>query len=218
MPRPTTLWTALVWLGLSWTPGYAQDQSQDLSQPQTPPSLGDIARQARKDKEKNSNKPKTIITDDTLSASKSLSGLVDLGSSQSVGDSAAMSKALSRLEEAESELNKLDMLDRATLAKAVLMDNDVAFPNRRNWEDRLYYEKQHYVSHERELIVEVKKTAAQVESWKASQGGKKLDSNDPRVQQLKSRVAEIIQDALRTEQDYRAVVMEGWDLAKQAKH
>ena len=218
MPRPTTLWTALVWLGLSWTPGYAQDQSQDLSQPQTPRSLGDIARQARKDKEKNSNKPKTIITDDTLSAGKSLSGLGDLGSSQSVGDSAAMSKALSRLEEAESELNKLDTLDRATLAKAVLMDNDVAFPNRRNWEDRLYYEKQHYVSHERELIVEVKKTAEQVESWKASQGGKKLDSNDPRVQQLKSRVAEIIQDALRTEQDYRAVVMEGWDLAKQAKH
>jgi len=66
--------------------------------------------------------------------------------------------------------------------------------------------------------VEVKKTAAQVESWKASRDGQKLDSNDPRVQQLKSRVAEIIQDALHTEQDYRAVVMEGWDLAKQAKH
>jgi hypothetical protein len=29
---------------------------------------------------------------------------------------------------------------------------------------------------------------------------------------------DIIQDAVRTEQDYRAVVMEGWDLAKQAKH
>jgi hypothetical protein len=179
---------------------------------------GDIARQARKDKEKSADKPKTIITDDTLPSSKSLSGLGDLGSSQSAGDSAAMSKAPSRLEQAESELNKLDTLDRATLAKAVLMDQDVAFPNRRNWEDRLYSEKQHYVSHERELIVEVKKTAAQVESWKASQGGQKLDPNDPRVQQLRSRVAEIIQDALRTEQDYRAVVMEGWDLAKQAKH
>ena len=129
-----------------------------------------------------------------------------------------MSKALSRLGEAEAQLNKLDALDRATLAKAVLMDNNADFPNRRNWEDRLYSEKQHYVSHERALIVEVKKNAAQVESWRAALGGRKLDPYDPRVQQLQSRVADIIQDALRTEQDYRAVVMEGWDLAKQAKH
>ena len=216
MLRPTTVWAAVLCLGLS-LPCNAQDQSQDQSQGQTAPSLGDIARQARKDKQKNANKPKTIITDDTLTSSKSLSGFDDLGSTQSVGDSAAISKALSRLEEAESALNKLETLDRATLAKAVLMDNDVDFPNRRDWEDRLYTEKQYYVSHERELIVEVKKTAAQVESWKVSRDGQKLDSNDPRVQQLKSRVAEIIQDALRTEQDYRAVVMEGWDLAKQAK-
>lgn len=218
MERPTTFWGAVLCLGLSWTPGYAQDPSQARSQAETPPSLGDIARQARKDKEKNANKPKTIITEDALASSKSLSGLGDLGSTQPAGDSAALSKALSRLEEAESQLNKLDALDRATLAKAVLMENDVDFPSRGNWEDRLYTEKQHYVSHERELIVEVKKAAAQVESWKASQGGHKLDPNDPRVQQLKSRVAEITQDALRTEQDYRAVVMEGWDLAKQAQH
>ena len=218
MQRPTTFWAAVLCLGLSWTPGYARDPSQDQSQAETPASLGDIARQARKDKEKNANKPKTIITEDALASSKNLSGLGDLGSTQPAGDSAALSKALSRLEEAESQLNKLDTLDRATLAKAVLMDNDVDFPSRRNWEDRLYTEKQHYVSRERELIVEVKKAAAQVESWKASQGGQKLDPNDPRVQQLKSRVAEIVQDALRTEQDYRAVVMEGWDLAKQAQH
>lgn len=217
MLRPTTFWAAVLCLGLSGRPCHAEGH-QDQSQAQTGPSLGDIARQARKDKEKNGNKPRTIITDDTLPSSNSLSGFDDLGSTQSVGDSAAMSKALSRLEEAESALNKLETLDRATLAKAVLMDNDVDFTNRRNWEDRLYTEKQHYVSHERELIVEVRKTAAQVESWKASQGGQKLDPNDPRVQQLKSRVREIIQDALRTEQDYRAVVMEGWDLAKQAKH
>jgi hypothetical protein len=218
MQRATIFWGAVLSLGLSWTPGYAQDQSPEQSQADTPPSLGDIARQARKDKEKNANKPKTIITDDALSSSKSLSGLGDLGGTQPAGDSAAMSKALSRLGEAEAQLNKLDALDRATLAKGVLMDNDVDFPNRRSWEDRLYTEKQHYVSHERELIVEVKRAAAQVESWKASLGAQKPDPNDPRVQQLKSRVAEIIQDVIRTEQDYRAVVMEGWDLAKQAKH
>jgi hypothetical protein len=218
MLRPTSFLAAVLWLAIPSTPACAQDQSQDQSQSQTQPSLGDIARQARKDKEKNAAKPKTVITDDNMPSSKGLGGLSDLGSSQATGDSSAMDKALSKLQEAESELSKLDTLDRATLAKAVLMDNDVDFPNRRNWEDRLYSQKQHYVSHERELIVEVKKTMAQVESWKASQGSQKLDPNDPRVQQLKSRVAEIIQDALRTEQDYRAVVMEGWDLAKQAKH
>ena len=217
MLRAATYLAALLCLGLFSTPGNAQDQPQDPSQAQTPPSLGDLARQARKDKEKNPSKPKTVVTDDTLPPSKSLSGFGDLGSSPSVGDPTAMSKALSRLEDAEASLDKLDTLDRATLAKAVLMDHDVDFHNRRNWEDRLYSEKQHYVSHERELLVEVKGTMAQMESWKASQGGQKLDPNDPRVQQVKSRLAGIIQDALRTEQDYRAVVMEGWDLAKQAK-
>ena len=129
-----------------------------------------------------------------------------------------MANALAKVEEAEAELKQLDALDRTSLAKVVLLDNDVNFPNRRAWEDKLFAAKQHYVSHERELIVELKKMMAQVESWKSAQGGQKLDPGDPRAQQLKSKVTEIIQDALRTEQDYRAVVMEGWDLAKQAKH
>jgi hypothetical protein len=216
MLRLTSLLAGLVWLAFSGTSGYAQDQSQDQSQ--TPPSLGEIARQARKDKEKNATKPKTVITDETFPSSKGLGGLGDLDSSPAGGEGDAMSKALSKLQEAESALSKLDTLDRATLAKVVLMDNDVDFPNRGSWEEKLYSEKQHYVSHERELIVEVKKDMAQVESWKPAQGSQKLDPSDPRVQQLKSRMAEIIQDALRTEQAYRAVVMEGWDLAKQVKH
>src|SRR5215472_17402051 len=89
MLRPTTLWAAVLCLGLS-LPCHAQDQSQDQSQGQTAPSLGDIARQARKNREKNANKPRPIITEDTLSSSNSLSGFDDLGSTQSVGDSAAM--------------------------------------------------------------------------------------------------------------------------------
>lgn len=215
--RAATSLAALLCLGFFSTPGNAQDQSQDPPQAQTP-SLGDLARQARKDKEKNPGKPKTIITDDTLPSSKSPSGFGKLAGAPSMGDPAGMSKGLSRLGEAEAELDKLDTFDRATLAKAVLMEHDVDFPNRRNWEDRLYSEKQHYVSHERELLVEVKRTMAQMESWKASQGGQTLAPNDPRVQQVKSKLEAIIQDALRTEQDYRAAMMEGWDLAKQAKH
>ena len=139
----------------------------------------------------------------------------DLGGSQDRVDSSAMAKALAKVEEAEAGLKQLQTLDRATLAKAVLLDNDADFPNRRAWEDKLVAAKEHYVSHEGELIAELKQIVAQVQS---RQGSGKLDPNDPSSQQMKNRLLDIVQDALRTEQEYRGVVMEGWDLAKQAKH
>ena len=215
MLRPIGVVASLLWLALLATPGHAQEQSQDPVQAQTQPSLADVARQARKDKEKNAAKPKTVITDENMPSSKGLSGLGDLGGSQGGVDSGAMDKALAKVAEAEAGLRKLESLDRATLAKAILLDNDVDFPNRRLWEDKLYAAKEHYVSHEGELIVEMKQIVAQLQAWQ-SQG--KLDPKDPRAQQMKTRIAEIMQDAIRTEQGYRAVVMEGWDLAKQAKH
>jgi hypothetical protein len=218
MLRRVSFLAIFLWLTIPVAPGYAQEQPQDQSQPQ--PSLADVARQARKDKEKNAAKPKTVITEDTLPSSKGLSGLAlgDMSSSQGSDGESAMAKAWAKVDEAEAALKQLDALDRPTLAKVVLLDNDVDFPNRRSWEDKLYAAKERYVSHERELIVELKQIVTQLQSWQTSQGGKKLDPNDPRAQQMKSRILEIVQDAVRTEQDYRAVVMEGWDLAKQAKH
>jgi len=214
MLRPMSFLAALLWLIIPSTPCRAQDQTQDQAQPQ--PSLADIARQARKDKEKNAAKSKTVITDDTLPSSKGLGGLAgDLGGSQGRVDSNAMAKALAKVEEAEAGLKQLQTLDRATLAKAVLLDNDADFPNRRAWEDKLFAAKEHYVSHQGELIAELKQIVAQVQS---RQGSGKLDPNDPSSQQMKNRLLDIVQDALRTEQEYRGVVMEGWDLAKQAKH
>jgi hypothetical protein len=214
MLRPISVVAALLWLALLATPGYAQDQSQDPAQAQPQPSLADVARQARKDRERNAVKPKTVITDENMPSSKGLTGLGDLAGSQGGVDSGAMEKALAKVAEAEAGLRKLESLDRATLAKAILLDSDVDFPNRRAWEDKLYTAKEHYVSHEGEQIAEMKQILAQVQSWQ-SQG--KLDPKDPRAQQMKSKLVEIVQDAVRTEQDYRAVVMEGWDLAKQAK-
>ena len=216
MLRPIGVVASLLWLTLLATPGYAQDQSQDPTQPQPQPSLADVARQARKDKEKNAAKPKTVITDENMPSSQGLNGLAGgFNSSQGGMNSDAMAKALAKVAEAEAGLRKLESLDSATLAKAILMDNDVDFPNRRAWEDKLYAAKERYVSREGELIVEMKQIVAQLQTWQ-SQG--KLDPKDPRAQQLKTRIAEIMQDAIRTEQDYRTVVMEGWDLAKQAKH
>jgi hypothetical protein len=216
MLRPIGVLASLLWLALLATPGHAQDQSQDPAQPQPQPSLADVARQARKDKEKNAAKPKTVITDENMPSSKGLTGLAgDLGGSQGGVDSGAMAKALAKVAEAEEGLRKLESLDRATLAKAILLDNDVDFPNRQTWEEKLYAAKEHYVSHEGELIAEMKQIVGQVQSLP---GQGRLDPKDPRAQQMKTRLVQIVQDAVRTEQDYRAVVMEGWDLAKQAKH
>ena len=190
------------------TPGYAQDQ----------PSLGDVARQARKDKEKNAAQPKTVITDDNLPSSKALGGLSDLGSPRSAGDGSAMSKALEGLDRAESALNKMDPMDRTTLAKAALLDNDVDFPDRRRWEDKLYSAKQQYVSHGRELFGEMRRILADVQSLQSQSGQRKVSPDDPHAKELLRRLQEIVQDAVRTENAYQSVVVEGWDLAKQAKH
>jgi len=55
---------ALLWF--SWPPAV---RAQD---PEGQQSLGDLARQVRKDKETNSTRPKTVITDDTLPSKKGL--------------------------------------------------------------------------------------------------------------------------------------------------
>jgi hypothetical protein len=183
------------------------------------PSLGEVARQARKDKEKNATRPKKVLTDDDIgsSSTKALSGLSDLGSAQSSGDATPMAKGTAALDRVEDILNKLDPLDRATLAKLVLMDNDVDFPERRSWEDKLYAAKQQYVSHCREIVRDGRQILQDTQALKTEQGGK-LDPNNPRTQEIVHKIQELMQDGIRTDNAYQAVVMEGWDLAKQAKH
>lgn len=206
--RKMSFLLALTWVLMPSALSYAQDQ----------PSLGDVARQVRKDKEKNAAQPKAVITDDNMPSSKALNGLSDLGSSQGGGDGSRIANALAGLDKAEAALNKLDPLDRATLARAALLDNDVDFPNRRSWEDKLYAAKEQYVSHGRELFHEMRQILADVQAMQAAQGGQgKLSPDDPRGKELLRRIQEIMQDAIRTESAYQGVVMEGWDRAKQAK-
>lgn len=210
MLRKMSFLAGLLWVLILSAPAWAQDQ----------PSLGDVARQARKDKEKNKAQAAKVITDDTLPSSKGLSGLAlgDLGSAPGSDQGGAMARALAGLEQAEGALNKLGPMDRATLAKAALLENDVDFPNRRSWEDRLYAAKEQYVSHGRELFREMRQILADAQALKASQDGqKKLSPDDPRAQQMLRRIQEIMEDAVRTDRAYQSVVVEGWDLAKQAR-
>jgi hypothetical protein len=64
----------------------AQDQTSSPDQPQ---SLGDAARQARKDKEKNAAKPRTVYTEDTLGSGGS-GGSLGLGALSQVSPASAV--------------------------------------------------------------------------------------------------------------------------------
>lgn len=203
---------AIVAAGVCWTASGQDPQ----------PSLGDVARAARKDKEKNATTPKKVLTDDDLSSGsgKGLSGLGDAGGSAATGDANPMAKGYAAVNKVEEILDKLDPMERGTLAKAALLDNDVDFPDRAAWEEKLYAAKQQYVAHGRELVTQMRKILSDAQSLRSSaqNGQGKLSPQDPRAQEMLHRLQELVQDAVRTDSAYQAVVMEGWDRAKAAKH
>jgi hypothetical protein len=197
-------------------PGVA---STVLNRLQDQPSLGDVARQNRKDKEKSGTAtPKTVVTDENLPSGNDLGGLGvnDLGEADAGGKPGSLEAGLAGLSRAETALNKLEPLDRESLAHLVLDGNTADFPNRSAWETRLFAAKQAYVSHSRDLIQQMRQLIATAQSLKAEQGGEgKMKPDDPRAQQVIRKSQQIMQDALRTESAFQAVVMEGQDLAKQ---
>jgi hypothetical protein len=182
---------------------------------QDSPSLGDVARQLRKDK--GDAAAKKVITNDDLPANAGSSS-VGLGAN---GDSKGLSKSgdtespEAAIGKMEAAMKLLDSMDRATLVKAALQGADADFPGRRAWEDKLWVAKQAYVARGKELSEEAKKILSNSQSLQASQPGQTLKPDDPRVQDLTRRLKQFIQDAVRADSNFRAVMMEGLDLAKQ---
>jgi hypothetical protein len=215
--RKLSFLAALTWVLIPSAPASAQDQQ---------PSLGDVARQARKDKAAKSasaTPSKTVITDETLPSSGASGGsggggftLGDLGDSKASASTDPVAAGYAGLDRAEVAMNKLAPMDRSTLAKVALGNNDVDFPGRREWEEKLFSAKQGYVSHARGLIREVREILTNAQALHASEGANgKVSPDDPRVKGMTSRVQEILQDAVRTDSAFQAIVMEGQDLAKQ---
>jgi hypothetical protein len=182
---------------------------------QDSPSLGDVARQLRKDKSEAPSKK--VITNDDLPATAS-SGAVGLGS---IGVSKGLSKPAdtespeAAIGKMEAAMKLLDSMDRASLVKVALQGADPDFQGRRAWEDKLWEAKQVYVARGKELSEEAKKILSNSQSLQASQGGQTLKPDDPKVQDLSRRLKQFIQDAVRADSTFRAVMMEGLDLAKQ---
>ncbi len=172
-------------------------------------SLGDIARQAQKDK---AGKPAAkVVTNDDMPSAASADPLGQVARTSASGKPGANPTPAEQLEKIEAFLNVVDSLDKTRLAKNVLQDKDVNFPGRAQWEQRLYTAKQTYVTQGRALIAKAKQIADSADSLKDVQ-----DPNDPRAKEMKGKLQDLMRDAVQTGAAFQAVIMEGRDLATQA--
>jgi len=206
MARNLWLFAACALVLVFCLPGHGQDS----------PSLGDLARQAQKDKANANAQPMSkVITNDDIPSSTSFGSGPGLGRVVQPGTPGKPGTAVSpdeQLERMKSLLNELDSLDRATLAKNALQGSETDFPGRAKWEDKLFAAKQVFVSQGRDIM----KRAGQLqESAKSVQDAK--NPNDPRAKDLSNRLQQLVQQAVQTGAAFQAVVMEGKDLAGQSQ-
>ena len=192
----------------------ASMRAQDSSS--SSPSLGDLARQAQKDKDKTNKPTAKVLTNDDLpsgsgGASATLGGglgqTAQLSSGSKPGADLSPAEKIAML---ETVLDRVETLDRATLVHNALNGKDVDFPGRAKWEERLFAAKETYVTQGRELVQKARQIVASAESLKGNQ-----DPNDPRVKELSVKLQSLIRDAVRMDSAFQAVMIEGRDLAAQ---
>ena len=202
MPRNLSLIAACALALFFCSPGRAQDS----------PSLGDLARQAQKDK---ANKPpaKVITNDDMPSRSGGIGSAPGGGSGRVVqpgaaGNSGEIQSPGEGLERLQASVDHLDSLDRATLATDVLEGNSSDFPGRAKWEEKLFAAKQTFVSQTRVILQKARQLTASSESIKDAE-----DPNDSRVKTLAAKLDQLVQQAQQSSAAFQAVVTEGKNLA-----
>jgi hypothetical protein len=190
--------------------GHAQDS----------PSLGDLARQAKKER---GNAPATkVLTNDDISSGSGLgssgvgnglggslgAGLGQTAKSANSGTPGTAVSPTQGLEKMEALMKQLDSLDRASLVKSALQGSDYNFPGRAKWEERLYAAKVAYSEQGHDILRRAKDIVASAESIQGSH-----DPNDPRVKELGNRLQELVRDGVRADAAFQAVILEGRDLA-----
>lgn len=207
MPRSLHLFAVCALTLVFCLPGHGQGS----------PSLGDLARQAQKEK---GNAPANkVFTNDDLPSGSGLgssgfnSGLgAGLGQTgQTSTKSSTASSPSKDLERMEALMNQIDSLDQATLVKNALRGVDSDFPGRSKWEEKLYAAKLVYASQGHELVHEAKQIVALSESLRGNQ-----NPNDPQVKDLGDRLKELVRDGVRADAAFQAVILEGRDLASQS--
>jgi hypothetical protein len=181
------------------------------------PSLGDIARQAQKDKDK-ANKPAAKVFTNEDMPSGPGGGTAALGGGLGQAAQALQGNASNanltpsqKLDQIGNFLNQVESLDKTTLVQGVLGDKkDVNFPGRARWEERLYAAKETYVAQVRTVIDKARQIVSAADSLKGTR-----DPNDPRVKEMSARLETLMREAVQTDSGFQAVVMEGRDLAAQ---
>jgi hypothetical protein len=211
-------------LGTPLVAVHAQEQTQ---------SLGDLARQNRKDKEKNSTPAKAVLTDDNFGSGSKSGGSSTSGTSAAAaslgslsassvpgkagsGDDSPMGKAYEGISNAEGSLDKLAPLDRATLGHVILEGNDVDFPGRRQWEDKAFVAKERYVARSRRLLEEMKEVMANAETMRSGNGGEAVGADNPAAKNLLARAQGLMSEAQNVEAEFKTAMQEGINQAKAA--
>ncbi len=202
--RPSLSLFAAVSLALVFSfPAHGQDS----------PSLGDLARQAQKDKDKekaNKASAKVFTNDDMPSSSGGAAAAIGGSLGQAATSGANLSPA-EKLAQMEKLLDVLDSLDKATLVRTTLSDkSDVNFPGRAAWEQRLFAAKEAYVVQARAVIQKARQIIDSAESLKGTQ-----DPNDPRVKEVAAKLQSLTREAVQADAGMQAVIIEGRDLAAQ---
>ncbi len=194
---------------------------------QDSPSLGDLARQAQKNRERSDKPAAKVITNDDIPSrsipSAPAAGAGSIAAAGSVGaaqpgtlnasesaSAPSISTPAEGIEKIQSTLDHLDSLDRTTLATTILDGNGANFAGRAQWEERLFAAKQSFVSQGRALL----QTAKQLE---ASAGVMKdiQDPNDPRVKSFAAKLEQLVQENQQNSAAFQSVVAEGKSLASQ---
>jgi hypothetical protein len=182
-------------------PGRSQDSQ----------SLGDLARQLQR--QKSTAQPQTVITNDDLPSAPAVTSLelekpVDPASSTKPGTDTS---PLASLAHWESVVKEIDSMDRATLLKVSLHGANPDFPGHRNWEEKLFAAKETYVSQGVEYIQRARQLLEMAHALKRAQAS----PDDPRVKELDENLKGLVRESVRADVAFRAVIMEGRDLAQQ---
>ena len=204
MPSRINLYASCALAMLFSLQGRAQDS----------PSLGDLARQAQKDKANAPAAKKVLTNDDLPSSSGSSAAVPGLGrvvQPATPGKPGAAASPSEQLERMSAALNELDSVDSATLAKNVLQGSDADFPGRSQWEEKLFAAKQVFVSQGRAIMKKANQLEAQAKGVQDAE-----NQNDPRARDLANKLQQLVQESAQTSAAFQAVITEGQNLAGQS--
>lgn len=199
---------------------------------QQPLSVADAARKYREEKaekEKNGAQPKTVYTNEGIlpKGGANALGIAPIANPvQPAGGAAAQrasgsesgpgyADAVLRLNEAWAQTDAIALVDRETLVSTILNGNNSDFPGKAQWEARLMAGRDYYVSHSRQLIVAMRQLMG--EAKKLEDAAPDLPESDPRVQTVMNKVKALSRDAQKSADDFKRLVEEGKELAKQAQ-